>query len=336
MKGLHIFYSENQQVDSNSSFSPSAGKPAKVLKDWKKNKVPMIIHEPRPLNRAELCLAHDPTYIQGILDLKVSNGFGNKNPEVAKSLHWTTGSFASAARFAVENNCVTFSPTSGFHHAEYHGGGGFCTVNGLVIAAQLLKLHGLASRVGIIDLDEHAGNGQKDIKNKLGLDWLELYSVGYDHRNGEAVLADLPNIFETQFKDVDVVFVQFGADSCTHDPLGGTWTPEQMRRRDRIVFELTKKYNKPVVFNLAGGYQERFQNVLALHRMTVEEYFRVYHDLDLNTGCEEEYEAPQPTRYDIHEEALHWGTSDWEDTSWEDDIVEALLNGEDWIDEIEK
>ena len=46
---------------------------------------------------------------------------------------------------------------------------------------------------------------------------------------------------------------------------------EQMRQRDRIVFQYCKKYALPVVWNLAGGYQDDFQRVLDLHHATMEE-----------------------------------------------------------------
>ena len=58
------------------------------------------------------------------------------------------------------------------------------------------------------------------------------------------------------------------------DPLGGCLSTEQMRQRDRQVFESFK--GKPLVWNLAGGYQKDasggIEPVLALHRNTVQEW----------------------------------------------------------------
>jgi len=290
---LKVFYSENQQVDTNSSFSPSAGKPKKVLEDWKKHNLPIKVIEPSPLSRSDLALAHDPKYIKGLLDLEISNGFGNRNADVARSLPWTTGSFASAAQYAIRNNTQAVSLTSGFHHSCYDSGGGFCTLNGLVIAAQLLKLHGYAKKVGICDLDSHWGDGTAHIIKKLDLDYIEHYSVGGDNRSGAKVLKALPGIFKKQFKNCDIVLIQLGADACSDDPLGHKWTLEQMRLRDRIVFQQCKKYNLPLVWNLAGGYQDNFENVLSLHRISAEEYFNVFHGIKLDTDCEKNYEKPK-------------------------------------------
>jgi hypothetical protein len=81
--------------------------------------------------------------------------------------------------------------------------------------------------------------------------------------------------------------------------------------------------------------------------MTVEEYFRVYHDLDLNTGCEEEYEAPVRRYSSYYDEQIestddwgHWGSDehvgDWTteevESSWADDI--EWNEGDEFSDDI--
>lgn len=57
-----------------------------------------------------------------------------------------------------------------------------------------------------------------------------------------------------------------------------------MRVRDRQVFEFCAKLHLPVVWNLAGGYQEdtlsngevSIQKVLTLHNTTLEECVRIF------------------------------------------------------------
>jgi acetoin utilization deacetylase AcuC-like enzyme len=71
-----------------------------------------------------------------------------------------------------------------------------------------------------------------------------------------------------EFNDVEIIFYQAGADPHIDDPLGGTLTSEQMRRRDQILFSTAKKLGIPVVWNLAGGYQTPIENVLELHKTT--------------------------------------------------------------------
>ena len=68
------------------------------------------------------------------------NGFGNYNREITNSLRYTVGSIVGATIHVLRtpgstDSRVAVSPTSGFHHAGYDFGGGFCTFNGLMIAA---------------------------------------------------------------------------------------------------------------------------------------------------------------------------------------------------------
>jgi acetoin utilization deacetylase AcuC-like enzyme len=80
--------------------------------------------------------ATKPRYVRDVLSLRTSNGFGTVSEAVAESLRWTSGSFVAAAMHAWRSGRIACSPTSGFHHAKYASGGGFCTFNGLMLAAE--------------------------------------------------------------------------------------------------------------------------------------------------------------------------------------------------------
>lgn len=288
MTKLKVFYNPKQQVEDNKSFSPSAGKPRLVLESWISKRPDLIqVVESKACSLSMMKQAHSSKYVNDLMSLKTVNGFGNKQKSVAMSLPYTTGSFASAAVDAINTNSVNASLTSGFHHACYENGGGFCSMNGLVIAAQLLKNHGdlKKGRVGILDLDQHFGNGTEDIIKKLNLDYIDHWTLGgfqrlYDDKaedefrtsdsEGRRVLDQLPRLFAEKFAHCDIVLIQLGADSCKEDPLGHTFTKEEMLERDRLVFSLVKKYNLPAVFNLAGGYQDPIQNVLDLHDFSLQ------------------------------------------------------------------
>jgi len=180
---MKVFYNQAQSVASNSSFSPSAGKPEKVAKQFQEKFAGKIefVSDFKPLSAPMIAMAHDPKYVYDILKCRQTNGFNNKMPEVAKSLKWTTSSFFHAAEEAFRKKSITCSMTSGFHHACYDAGGGFCTFNGLVIAAQLLRAYYGVTRVGVIDWDAHNGNGTDNIIKKLGLDYITHYTFGGDH-----------------------------------------------------------------------------------------------------------------------------------------------------------
>lgn len=72
-----------------------------------------------------------------------------------------------------------------------------------------------------------------------------------------------------RFSDCDLLMYQAGADPHVDDPLGGFLTTEQLARRDQIVFSEAKAMQIPVVWNLAGGYQEPVYEVLRIHNATM-------------------------------------------------------------------
>lgn len=261
------------------SFSPSAEKPEHVVKSWGRLNVPIRIIEPVPVSRQQLYAAHDSEYVNGILNCTVPNGFGNKSKLVADSLIWTNGSLLSAAREALKNGAVAVAPTSGFHHAHYSFGGGFCTFNGLMVTAAALLGEAAVRSVGIIDLDHHYGDGTYDIIHELGLqDRVLHFSAGEKWRRPEqaaAFLKILPEIVES-FAACDLLLVQLGADPHIHDPLGGWLTTSQLKQRDSSVFKVAKAIGVPVAWTLAGGYQQPLSKVIRLHDNSLLECGRVW------------------------------------------------------------
>lgn len=250
-----------------------------MLESWQNLGFPLQVIEPVPLTFDDFCLAHDPEYVRGVLDCTISNGFGTRSEQVAASLPWTNGSMVSAALDALQNGGAVASLSSGFHHSGHAFGGGFCSYNGLMIAAIKAKQAG-AGRVGILDLDQHAGNGTKDIIEKLGIEYVDHWSLGYsDVWEGEkaaAHLVELPTMMRDLFGECDLLLYQAGGDSCIEDPLGGVYTVEQMRERDGIVFETCREMGLPVAICLGGGYASPFRKVLDLHDQTAVEWNRVY------------------------------------------------------------
>lgn len=257
MKNIPVFYT-TKLVANLQSFSPSAGKPAQAVNSWLKLGIPIEIHEPAPVTREDLYLAHGENYVNRVLDCKSDNGFSNRLPIVAASLPYTSGAFVAAAREALRNGETAVAPVSGFHHACHDHGGGYCTFNGLVVAAQVLKRDGLVNKVGILDFDQHYGNGTVDIIRHRNLGgWLIQFTAGAQYRSAgqaESFLERIPDLLE-KFSDCDIILYQAGADPHIDDPLGGWLTTAQLKRRDRIVFETCKKLGLPIAWNLAGGYQ---------------------------------------------------------------------------------
>jgi acetoin utilization deacetylase AcuC-like enzyme len=254
------------------------------LESWRKI-VPVEIMEVIPVTADELSLVHDQEHVFKVLNCEKNNGFSNRLKTIADSLLWTNGSFVSAAKYAAKNKVSTVSPTSGFHHAEFKKCIGFCTFNGLMLAAVLLKREGLANKIAIIDTDMHYGNGTDDIIEKLGIDYVNHYTLGrfYEMNLNESkqksasaeFISNLPKITEDLVKDVDIIFYQAGADPHIEDPYGGLLTTEDLKERDRIVFTIAKEKGIPVVWNLAGGYQD-FDKVIEIHDNTAKLHKEIF------------------------------------------------------------
>ena len=270
MNPITIFYRPEQNVTKNVSYSPSAGKPQKVVDRFLNYPQVRIMSDWAPLTRTDLYTSHTCDYVNGVLDGREPNGFGNFLKEVADSLPYTSGSLYHASAHALKNQ-VAISPTSGFHHAQYRSGGAFCTFNGLTIAAQLLRRKNKVNRVGIIDFDAHYGNGTVDIIEQLKLDYIQHLTYGRHFRTFPSAEAWLNNIRKDlePFNDCDILLYQAGADPHENDPLGGDLTTEQMRKRDQLVFQFAKEKGIPIAWNLAGGYQQDFNKVLELHENTL-------------------------------------------------------------------
>ncbi len=268
MDFIEVYYSP-KQVSCPDSASPSPRKPAWVVADWIAQDFPIGIVEPLPAIRAQLAQAHSQNYVEGILSCELMNGFRGRQKEVADSLAWTCGSLLSAARGALNNGLVACSPTSGFHHAGVESGYGYCTFNGLMVTALALKAEGKVRRVGILDCDQHYGEGTAEIMAALSIDWIR--HVSQEHwspDDAKPFIDKLPEVVR-DFADCDLLIYQAGADPHINDPLGGFLTTVELAERDRIVFSVAKSIGIPVVWNLAGGYQEPVSRVLEIHSNTM-------------------------------------------------------------------
>lgn len=292
---LPVFYRPEQSCDEAVGYSPSAGKPALVMKDWLSNSdiaVQIEVKSFEPATRDVLCGAHDSAYVDGVLDCTIANGFGEISPAIAQSLAYTSGSLLAAAKHVLssvpfEDGAfnVAVSPTSGFHHAAYDHGGGYCTFNGLVATAVEVHRLGLAERILILDFDQHFGDGTEDIINRLGLDYITHVTAKKSYRTTAECL-ERTRILENHLvcgtcmdKKYDLIIFQAGADIHVNDPLGGLLSTQQMLERDTNIFRGARLRNVPLVWNLAGGYQRDelggIEPVLKLHRQTMEQCLRV-------------------------------------------------------------
>lgn len=258
-----LVYDPRMSVEGVDSYSPSAGKPRRFVELITSVDRYASLHESAPVTPVtieDLKRVHDPDYVDRIFAGREPNGFGNTDPRVPTACLWTIGSLVGAVECAAEqaDYYPVCSPSSGFHHAGYSDGGGFCTFNGLMVAAQLYLDKNPGHKVGIIDCDVHYGDGTADILRKLP----DLAKHVVHHTSGKFFHEDAERLpffhwLHEAIEDINdqgcnVVIYQAGGDMHKDDPLGGFLDDDDMAARDRIVFSRVKA---GVAWNLAGGYR---------------------------------------------------------------------------------
>jgi acetoin utilization deacetylase AcuC-like enzyme len=204
---------------------------------------------------ADICRVHDPKYVRAVVTgtprrLAESQGF-RWSPEFAESVLRIWSGHIAACRLALDEGLV-LHPVSGSHHAHRSHGSGFCSFAFLVGAGRRLLDDGAVSRVAIIDLDFHFGDGTfaltKDDHRFFRFD----VQAAHDRDSYFRELAALPAwLRQTR---PGLVEYQAGADVFEGDHIGGVdgMTAEAIRERDRFVFNAL--CGVPTVTVLAGGY----------------------------------------------------------------------------------
>jgi acetoin utilization deacetylase AcuC-like enzyme len=257
----------------------------------------MEILAPSPVTEADFLRVHTAEYLAAIRTgepraLAESQKFP-WSPALFPSVCLTNGGVFAAAESALEHG-VSAALASGFHHACADHGEGFCTFNGLVVAAEKLRASGRVRRVAVLDMDLHYGNGTASLAESR--DWLFALSIyGNDYWNnhpyrdvetirhpagpnhaadvlpngcrGDEMLAiverNLPRILDAS---PDLLLYQAGADPLRDDP----YSPldlghADLAARDHRVFEFAKREGIPVAWVLAGGYTPDTSKVVAVH-----------------------------------------------------------------------
>jgi len=254
-------------VAPTQGYSPSAAKPREVMSAWCVRWPKLDVRAAVPVTLDDLYRAHDRRYVDDIFALRQPNGFGTRSHELNASLPYTSGALLTAARWALAEGGAVSAPVSGFHHAHWDAGEGFCTFNGLLVTALTLQAEHPGLRIGILDYDYHYGNGTDDILDHANTSNIVHITAGATWTRPEQAEAFLANIADDlgRMAECDLVLYQAGADPHIDDPLGGFLTTLQLAQRDWKVFHGLKQRNIPVAWDLAGGYQTPLSRVIAIH-----------------------------------------------------------------------
>jgi acetoin utilization deacetylase AcuC-like enzyme len=249
--------------------------------------------EPESLTRRQLEKVHHADYIRAIetgepRDLADSQGFP-WNAGLWPMVLASNGGVVAAARMARKRGAAG-SLSSGLHHARYGMGMGFCTFNGLVIAARE-ALASDANSVLILDLDAHCGGGTAAlIANDPKVWQIDVSVSDYDRypnsdRKRLEIVEDCAQYLPTVRRVLDeadhrglkfdLCLYNAGMDPHEHCSIGGKKgiTHDVLAERERKVFQWCRARRMPIAFVLAGGYVSRGleqQELVKLHRLTLE------------------------------------------------------------------
>lgn len=227
-----------------------------------------------PFEKSEFYLCHDKKYVDGVFSGTTVNGFGTTSRVHLNQIRHTSSTFYKAALTAyIKTDCrnigIVPALVSGFHHAHYDYGRGYCTFNGLVLTAMKMKALRRLNKIAIIDLDGHYGDGTEDIINRLQLwDWLHNYT---HYKNIPRSIGDLSRFLENfPYTNYDLILYQAGADIHIDDPYGVGYLDDiAWGVKDEIIFSACARHKIPLAFNLAGGYNG--DKTIELHAMTLAE-----------------------------------------------------------------
>jgi acetoin utilization deacetylase AcuC-like enzyme len=250
---------------------------------------------PEPLDIEVLKQLHDPDYVDAFMTgtpekMATLSGFKPWNMQLRNAVLSINAGQILAAELAWEYG-IAANIAQGFHHAIYEYGGSFCTFNGLALVAQQFP----NKRIFILDCDQHGGNGTAEFTRRLSnLYNFSIYGLAfgcptYEFSETRHIHKDKGNFAQYTlaihegFKKAiewgaDLIIYQAGMDCHQADPFGSSWfNTELIHKRDEMVFSLAKRHQIPLMFVLAGGYQN-MSDLIDLHVATFDIAHEIYQE----------------------------------------------------------
>ncbi|MCA6363805.1 MAG: histone deacetylase [Bacteroidetes bacterium] len=260
---------------------------------------PANFFEPQPLHDADILLTHDADYLKRLHAQQLTpaeirkTGFPLSPELVQREVTILHGSVEGALR-ALKHG-VAFNVAGGTHHAYTNRGEGFCLLNDIATAANVLLHRKLARRILVVDLDVHQGNGTAAIfagnknvftfsmhgeknypmhKEQSDLD-IELPDGTGDAQYLKQLTQHLPRLIDTV--EPDFIFYQAGVDILETDKLGRLAVSRNgCVQRDKFVFETCRKHKIPVAVSMGGGYSPQISDIVDAHANTYRTAMEIY------------------------------------------------------------
>lgn len=265
----------------------------RMLREAVAASLPSVVFEEAPhTTDGVLALAHHPDYIHrvtaGVLSAEEQKAIGFPwSPEMVERSRRSAGATMAACRSAIGEG-VAVNLAGGTHHAHSDRGQGFCVFNDAAIAARLMQAERRVSRVAIVDLDVHQGDGTASIlANDESVFTLSLHGernypfekaisdldIALPDGTGDAdYLRQLEQALAQMFSRFDPQLLIFlaGADPHEGDRLGRLQlSMAGMAARDTMVMEAARTRGLPVAIAMAGGYGRNIDDTVAVHLQTI-------------------------------------------------------------------
>ena len=247
--------------------------------------------EPEVPNNKYFFIVHDAAYVSDLMNLTLNQkaarkiGFPLNEDLIAREMIIAGGTI-KASVFAIKYG-IAMNIAGGTHHAFTNKGEGFCMLNDQAIGARYLQEKGFATKILIVDLDVHQGNGTAEIfhndptvftfsmhgksnfpfhKEKSDLD-IPLENETGDTLYLSLLKETLPELIKIQ--QPDFIYYLCGVDVVKTDKLGKlSLTIEGCKERDRFVLQTCKNQNIPVMCSMGGGYSPDIKIIIDAHANT--------------------------------------------------------------------
>ena len=245
-----------------------------------------IIKQPIEASRNQLIVAHSPNYVDNFLNQNLTEkeikriGLTPWTPDIIPRTLLLMGGAIAALDHVMENGGIAGNMAGGTHHAHYDFGSGYCIFNDLAVCSLLALSKYQLTKIVVIDLDVHQGDGTATILQDV--DEVLTISVhcqqnfpfrksesDYDldlpaNAGDEEILSMVTRALEiTKQFDPELILFQAGVDGLATDSLGKLNISRQgMNKRNEMVFDLAVKQSIPTVVFMGGGYSNPISHTI--------------------------------------------------------------------------
>lgn len=246
------------------------------------------LFSPKSCDEEIILWTHDEVYVHKLTQQTLSAreqrhiGFP-QSPELTLREFIITQGTIDCCHYAMENG-VSLNVAGGTHHAFADRGEGFCLLNDMAVASNYLLRKKLATKILIIDLDVHQGNGTAKLFEKEKR--VFTFSMHGEHNypfHKEKSDLDIPlkdgadddtylNLLRSTLNKLinevkpDFAFFLSGVDILSTDKFGKLKVSMQgCRQRDEIVFSYLLQHQIPCTVAMGGGYSADVKIITEAH-----------------------------------------------------------------------